>query len=147
MPIVRELRGDIFKSKMQTLVVPVNTQGTLGAGLAKQFKIRYPGLLAPYKRACFNGTFSKKGYFLYTVDENRKILCLPSKQRWVEPSRIEWIDIALERITEHYKEDGIESLSIPAIGCGLGELSYDEVHPLIVKYMSMIDIPVVVYLP
>ena len=36
------VRGNMFDSKAQVLADPVNCVGVMGAGLAKQFKARYP---------------------------------------------------------------------------------------------------------
>jgi len=43
--------------------------------------------------------------------------------------------------------EGIESIALPALGCGLGRLEWRDVGPLICKKMSSINIPVEVYLP
>ena len=44
-----EVKGDIFQSKAQALVNPVNCVGAMGAGLARQFKNRYPELDRRYR--------------------------------------------------------------------------------------------------
>ena len=40
---VRPLIGDMFASKMQTLVNTVNCVGVMGKGIAQIFKQEYPG--------------------------------------------------------------------------------------------------------
>ena len=42
------IEGDIFTSKCQTLVNPVNCMGVMGNGLAKEFKKRFPVCEASY---------------------------------------------------------------------------------------------------
>ena len=38
---IKVLEGDIFKSNLQTLVIPVNTVGVMGKGLALYFRKKY----------------------------------------------------------------------------------------------------------
>ena len=47
--------GDIFQSSAQALVNPVNTVGVMGAGLALQFKLRYPKMYEEYCLLCHRG--------------------------------------------------------------------------------------------
>ncbi len=51
---VIELRtsGDMFASGADALVNPVNCVGTAGAGLAKEFKWRYPRAHKEYAQLC-----------------------------------------------------------------------------------------------
>jgi len=53
----------------------------------------------------------------------------------------------LKFLKENYKEWRIESLALPALGCGLGKLSWEEVGPLMVKYLKDLGINVGIYLP
>ncbi|MFH1856940.1 MAG: hypothetical protein ABH836_06960, partial [Candidatus Omnitrophota bacterium] len=46
-----------------------------------------------------------------------------------------------------YKEWGVESLAVPPLGCGNGQLLWETVGPLIYKYLSKLDIPVKIYAP
>lgn len=44
------LYGDILNSTSSILVNPVNCKGVMGAGLAKQFKQKYPKMYLRYRR-------------------------------------------------------------------------------------------------
>ncbi|OJJ25754.1 hypothetical protein BI308_09525 [Roseofilum reptotaenium AO1-A] len=44
-------------------------------------------------------------------------------------------------------QEGIKSLALPALGCGLGKLQWSQVGPLMCRYLSDIGIQVVIYLP
>ena len=48
-------KGDIFKSKAQTIVNPVNCEGYMGKGLALAFKERYPDMFVLYQKECRTG--------------------------------------------------------------------------------------------
>lgn len=145
--IIAEVGGNILESTAQTLVCPVNTFGAMGKGLALDFRNAYPGLYPAYQQACHNGVFAKKGFFVFTHSEARKILCLPTKHNWKYRSRIEWIDQALLRLVRDYRDYGITSLAVPALGCGLGGLDWECVYNLIKHHLNQIEINVTVYLP
>jgi O-acetyl-ADP-ribose deacetylase (regulator of RNase III) len=149
--IVAETPHDIFASTAQTLVCPVNTVGAMGAGLALAFKIRFPGLLEAYQRACAKDLFRKDGIWVYEVKEmnsmTQKILCIPTKRHWRHPSKIEWVDQGLECIAEKWKELDIADLAIPAVGCGNGRLPWVPVRALIYKWLDPLELPVVIHTP
>lgn len=147
--IVERIRGDIFKSNAQTLVCPVNTVGTMGAGLAWAFKQRFVGLEKAYKRACQIRVFRREGFLVFTPEDKYlpRVLCLPTKAHWSRPSKLEWIDHGLYLIARDWKEAGLTSLAIPAIGCGHGQLPWPEVEDLIEQHLDPIQLPVTIYLP
>jgi O-acetyl-ADP-ribose deacetylase (regulator of RNase III) len=39
--------GDLFNSKADALINPVNCVGVMGKGLAKEFRLRFPECLRP----------------------------------------------------------------------------------------------------
>jgi hypothetical protein len=139
--------ASIFDSDMQTLVCPVNTVATMGAGLAKMFDLNFPGLLMAYKKACWHGIMNRQGMFLYVISERRKVLCFPTKHNWRNPSRLEWIDTGLGTLAQRYEKMGITSLAVPALGCGLGDLHWRDVLPLIEEHLGPLPIPVEVFDP
>jgi O-acetyl-ADP-ribose deacetylase (regulator of RNase III) len=44
--------GDIFASDARALVVPVNCVGVMGAGLARDFRARFPAVHQDYLSRC-----------------------------------------------------------------------------------------------
>lgn len=145
--IVFEEEADIFQSNAQTLVCPVNTVGVMGNGLALAFRLRFPGLLEAYQRACRMDVFVKKGYFLFDYSPDRKIWCFPTKRHWSRPSRLEWIDQGLLAIVNNWQREGINSLAIPAVGCGKGQLDWETVSKIIDERLEPLELKVGVYLP
>jgi O-acetyl-ADP-ribose deacetylase (regulator of RNase III) len=138
--------SDIFESPAQTLVVPVNTIGVMGKGLAKSFKLRYPGLEKAYQQGCYNHVFTTKGLLSVAVDDNKRVLCFPTKHHWRNPSRLPWIDSGLMKLAQHYEQLKIESIAFPMIGCGEGKLQWTDVFPLILEWMDPLPIPVYICL-
>lgn len=135
----------IFDSQMQTITCPVNTMGVMGRGLALDFKERYPKYFESYRIACEEGLFIKEGLHLFK-NGAISILSFPTKHDWRYPSQIEYIKEGLELLAVHFKWYQITSVSLPALGCGLGQLKYTDVracvhdcfreHPLVVELIA-----------
>lgn len=124
--------GDIFNQNAETLVNPVNCVGVMGAGLAKQFKRKYPAAHKGYLVDCHNGKL-EIGHPLVYKEKNKNIVCFPTKNTWQSISRLEYIEAGLP----YLQAIGVwsKSIAIPALGCGLGCLHKNNVIPLIVQYM------------
>ena len=129
---------NIFDSNCEALVNPVNCVGVMGKGLALQFKKRFPRTCDIYIRAAKEGRVVPGYVFITPVIEEdripgdgglpRYIIHFPTKQHWAEKSRIEFIRDGLESLRKTIKLYNIESIAIPAIGCGLGGLNWSEVR-------------------
>ena len=133
MPIT-SVRGDILKSTSYVLVNPVNTVGVMGAGLALQFKKKYPGMFKEYVKDCERGTM-KIGFPLpYKIDAATIVVCFPTKENWQDKSKLEWIVQGLENLRVWLKiHPEAKTISIPKIGCGLGGLGWDVVRGFVVS--------------
>jgi O-acetyl-ADP-ribose deacetylase (regulator of RNase III) len=133
---------DIFTAPAQTLVCPVNMVGTMGKGLAKAFKLRYPGLDQAYQIACKNHVFDYQGLSMVGVGNGQYTLLFATKYHWRRPSPLELIESGLTRLAQRYEELGITSLAMPMIGCGEGGLRWEYVYPLIMQHLDPLPIPV-----
>jgi len=67
--------------------------------------------------------------------------------RELQQSHAARIETGLQRLLEHYKPDGIQSIALPALGCGLGDLDWKEMGPLMCRYLSRMDVQAAIYLP
>lgn len=159
------LEGDMFFSRMQTLTVSVNTVGVMGKGLASRAKYQFPDVYVKYQDLCKNKTLKMGKPFLYKretsldfvlADEAERLpnfnlqtwfLLFPTKTDWKQIADLKGIEEGLKWLGNEYKNLGIKSLAIPALGCGLGWLSWGVVGPVLCTYLSKLDIPVNLYLP
>lgn len=138
-------RSNIFGSPAQALVNPVNTVGVMGRGLAADFKQRYPHHYIAYQRACRTGQLVPSRVFSYE-ERDKIIVCLPTKRHWRERSRLSYIEDGLHALMAEIAERDIESIAIPALGCGLGQLSWHSVRPVIERSLAPIADGVEIYL-
>ncbi len=144
MPIINT-EISIFQSPAVALVNPVNTAGVMGAGLARQFKDKYPEIFEPYRRLCADGRFQIGGLYIYG-SYPKTIVCLATKDHFREPARIEYIERGLWTFASHYAQYGITSVAFPRLGCGLGQLSWEkDVQFVMEEYLGRLPIPVYIH--
>ena len=141
--MIIDRKTTVFNSGCDAIVNTVNCRGVMGAGLALEFRLRYPEMFEQYKMDC------KKG--LVRIGELRKyesdgamIINFPTKDHWREPSEISHIEKGLDYLVEHYKEWGISSIAIPPLGCSNGGLDFNIVGPIIHDKLKDLDIEVVI---
>ncbi len=144
---VRVLQGDIFDSQAQTLVNTVNCVGVMGKGLALEFKKRFPDMFADYEQRCKRHEVKLGKPYLYRSLIPPFIVLFPTKDHWRSVSNINAIELGLKYLEKHYKEWGVESLAVPPLGCGLGELDWNIVGPTLFRHLSTLEIPVELYAP
>ena len=140
-------KGDLFKSSAQSYVIPVNMEGVMGAGLALYARKRFPGLFNAYREDCFNGILSVKGFSVFDIEDNKKIILFPTKTTWKKSSDIRLIIKNLELFRATYKKYKIESCAFPLIGCGLGNLNPNDIIPTMIEHLIDLDIDCAVYIP
>ncbi|SEO79130.1 macro domain-containing protein [Mucilaginibacter sp. OK283] len=144
-------QGNLLKSNARALVNTVNTVGVMGKGIALQFKNTFPLNYKLYQDACKNGKLTTGQ--LLVVHENdllrgeKIIINFPTKQHWKQPSTYEYIESGLVALQIYLIENPVESLAMPALGCGNGGLDWEVVKPMIVEYLSDIDTEFFVYEP
>lgn len=145
MPTV--LIGDLFKSDAQTITNAVNCVGVMGKGIARDFKERFPAMYSDYKGRCERGEVRVGEPYLYGSHRPPWILNFPTKDHWRSKSRLEHIVRGLQYLVAHYQEWGVTSLALPALGCGLGGLTWADVDPILYQHAASMDIPVELYAP
>ncbi|MHC5595832.1 MAG: macro domain-containing protein [Nostoc sp.] len=159
------IEGDMFFSKMQTLTISVNCVGVMGKGLASTAKYRFPDMYVHYEDLCKKKILQmgkpklhkrESSIFNQLAEETTSLpsqngetwfLLFPTKQHWKNNADLDGIEEGLKWVQDNYKKEGIKSLAMPALGCGLGNLEWSDVGRLMCKYLKNLDIHVSIYLP
>ncbi len=159
------VEGDLFFSSMQTLAVSVNTVGVMGKGLASRAKYQFPDVYVVYQDVCRQKKLRMGKPYLYRreesfddelLDEPGKVttangvkwfLLFATKRHWREDSDLAGIEAGLQWLADNYRHQDIQSIALPALGCGLGNLPWEDVGPLMCRYLAPLEIQVAIYLP
>ncbi len=146
--MVKVFIGDIFDSNAQTLVNTVNCVGIMGKGIALEFKKRFPEMHKDYVERCARREVKLGRPYIFAEGFFKpRILNFPTKDHWRSITKLSDIEQGLQYLIDHYKEWGIESLAVPPLGCGQGQLEWRVVGPTLYRYLSKLDIPVELYAP
>lgn len=138
------LQGNILNTPAITIVNTVNTVGVMGKGIALSVKNRYQELFEKYQAACMAKEFHV-GQLMYYKAVDHDVLLFPTKAHWRYPSRLKWIEDGLKEFCMKYEAFGIKSIAFPKLGCGSGGLKWDEVKPIMEKYLNPLPITVYIY--
>ena len=139
--MIKFKKGDILKESENLpdgtfLVIPVNTIGTMGKGLAKQFGDKHPNVRKTYRNMCRYNQISKGGDIFIIRD----YIMFATKEHWRRPSRYTFVAKGLENLIEHFRDipnerlNGTLTIKIPKLGCGLGGLDYDIIKPMYLEF-------------
>lgn len=144
---VKVLIGDLFASNAQTLVNTVNCVGVMGKGIALEFKNRFPEMYKDYVVRCQKQQVRLGEPYLFQQMFLPWILNFPTKDHWRSVANLDSIVTGLEYLVAHYKEWGIQSIAIPPLGAGQGQLEWRIIGPTLYRYLSQMDISVELYAP
>ena len=142
--MIKYIEGDLFKSPAQVIVNTVNTVGVMGKGIALSYKNRYPEMFKKYQKVCDNKQL-QIGKLMLWYGPDYWVLLFPTKKHWRNPSKLEYLELGLEKFINTYAEKQITSIAFPQLGCGNGELDWQDVRPLMEKYLKPLPIDVYVY--
>ena len=145
-------KGNLLQSKAIAIVNAVNTVGVMGKGIALQFKEAFPHNYNLYVDACTKNELTP-GKLLAVFDQSprfgRKIIInFPTKVHGRNPSEYTYIEkglIALRLLL--LQEKNIESIAIPALGCGNGGLDWNIVKQMIEKSLIGLETKIFIFAP
>jgi O-acetyl-ADP-ribose deacetylase (regulator of RNase III) len=129
--MIEFVRGNLFDADVEAIVNAVNCVGVMRKGIALEFKRRFPSNFIAYKIACDAGELQLGRVFIHDEGPSatpRYIVNFPTKHHWRNPSRLEDIRSGLDSLAAEIDRLKIHSIAIPALGCGLGGLDWQDVR-------------------
>ena len=107
----------IFDTPADAYVNTINCIGVMGAGIALEFKKRYPKMFEHYKTQCLNHAIRPGDCYCYYDDEcGIYLFGLAVKNDWRHWSTLEWITSSIKSLKLVLLENDIKSVNIPLIG-------------------------------
>jgi O-acetyl-ADP-ribose deacetylase (regulator of RNase III) len=143
-------QGDLLEADVQALVNAVNTVGVMGKGLALAFKQRLPANFQAYAAACQRGEVQTGRMFITETPAllgPRWIVNFPTKQHWRDPSQLAWVQSGLQELRRFLLAQQVASVALPALGAGLGGLSWPTVRAEIEAALADLAVDIRVYEP
>lgn len=136
------------------VVNPVNTVGVMGAGVAKACRQRWPGIMAPYEKACHDGTLKPGRIQCLRSRDGTVVVNLASKQHWREASRYDWVGVGLIRLSRYIQKriardaGSTTRVLLPLPGAGHGGLEPERILAMARSYLRpVLDAGVEIVVP
>ncbi|SEF39805.1 O-acetyl-ADP-ribose deacetylase (regulator of RNase III), contains Macro domain [Eubacterium ruminantium] len=144
--MIRYITGNLFNSDADCIVNTVNCEGYMGKGIAYQFKLRFPENNKKYVEYCKAGKLCP-GKLLTYKEKGKIIVNFPTKDKWRNPSLMEYIIDGLDEFVRIIPELNIRKIAMPPLGCGNGGLNWEEVKNVIEDKFKDYNIEVELYEP
>lgn len=141
--MIHEGTGSIFEVGADVIVNPVNKVGVMGKGVAKEVKDRFPWAFDDYRAYCLNKYFNRNHGLLSVMDGQPAIWHLPTKDHWGDGSSIQMVRNGAFYLAKSLRDKDLDIypriVAVPALGCGLGGLRWEEVLPVLWEAFSGIE--------
>lgn len=145
--------GDLLEAPEIALAHGCNTQGLMGAGVARLVRDAHPSVYDAYRAACNEGTFrvgSALGVWADPATDgvDRFVYNLGTQQNPGADATVWGIFLSFANMAEDAKARHISAVAIPRIGAGIGGLAWLEVEPAIeqaITYSTHPNLAIVVY--
>lgn len=144
MPLVRRAFLDLFSLApyVDVMVNAVNTQGSMGKGIALEYKNRHPTMFELYQRKCATKELTIGKIHVYKdAQTSYAIVNMPTKRHFADGSDPEDIKrglLALRRWLDDPTRK-LYTVAMPMLGCGEGRLGYEIMEPIFFDYLDGLD--------
>jgi O-acetyl-ADP-ribose deacetylase (regulator of RNase III) len=127
--------GDLFGNahNAQAFAHGCNCQGSMGAGIAKEFRSRYPVMYEEYRRRCKAQPkqFDLGDCWLWKAENQPWVFSLGTQESyWRSRASYEAIETALRSMRRQADAERINRIAMPRIGVGYGGLSWMKVRAI-----------------
>lgn len=140
MPFV-DRAGNLFNTECEALVNAVNCVGVMGAGIAKSFRTQFPDMYCHYKTQCARGRLQLGQVLVWSHEEydDMKVISFPTMHYPGEAASLDTIRDTMKPLRDAIVLHDIPSVAIPALGCGIGGLDWQDVRSVIVTGLADLE--------
>ena len=139
------VKGDLFETEgIRAYANGCNCAGAMDAGVAAQFKKRWPAMFDEYAARCTDGRFHL-GDVLVWSEGDVTVYNLAIQEHWKAKARLPALKKALLRMVDLASKAGVERIGVPRIGSGLGGLDWPRVRSVLDEVGSTTTVTLVVF--
>lgn len=139
-----EITGDLFATPgLEALAHGVNCRGVMGAGIAVEFKRRWPAMFEDYAAECVFRMKPGDCHEWLDPTTGRWIYNLATQPRPGPCASLLAIKSALDNMLACSRGARVKRIGICRVGTGYGGLRWEDVRPLIERAARDVDIVVV----
>ena len=149
--MIEYVSGDFFDYNADIRINTVNCVGVMGAGVALEFKNKYPDMFKAYVKVCNEKKIEPGNPYIWEEQDlfsKCVIINLPTKIHWKNPSKYEYVKKDLEWLRQYLKcKDKNCVVTLPALGCGHGGLNWSIIRNEIEYYLGDMQAKILVFEP
>lgn len=137
--------GDLFADDyLPSLAHGCNCAGSMGRGIAIEFRRRWPAMYDAYRTECKKGRFRPGDVFAWTADD-KTIFNLATQPLPRPSAQLEYIEQSLRKAVGIAESRSIPVIGMPKVGAGYGGLDWPSVKGIIEAIASETPVVLVVY--
>jgi O-acetyl-ADP-ribose deacetylase (regulator of RNase III) len=123
--------GDLFDLGLPAVGHGCNCAGAMGAGIAVEFKRRFPAMYQVYRRRCRQGSFRLGDIFVWDEEPGLVVYNLATQSVPRPSATLRAIDTSIRAALADAERRGLARLAVPRIGAGLGGLAWPDVEAVL----------------
>ena len=125
--------GDLFATPdVEAYAHGVNCGGSMGTGIAVEFKKRYPKMYKQYNTLCKNGGLQPGDVFVWQ-GQNVTVFNLATQKHWKTNATVEAVENSVTKMLKLAANMSLAEIVLPRIGAGLGGLEWSSVKALLIN--------------
>jgi O-acetyl-ADP-ribose deacetylase (regulator of RNase III) len=127
----RFTEGDMFAVEgIRAWAHGCNCAGSMGAGVAVEFKRRFPRMFDEYRVRCADGRFGLGDVFVWS-EGDMTVYNLGTQEHWRKKAQPAALMKAVGRMVSLAEKGGVDRIAMPRIGAGLGGLDWPRVRSML----------------
>jgi O-acetyl-ADP-ribose deacetylase (regulator of RNase III) len=139
------VKGDLFETPgIKAYAHGVDCAGEMAAGVAGQFKKRWPAMFAEYQALCAAKRLPLGDVFPW-IGEDVTIYNLAIQRNWREKAKVAALSSSLQKMVALAAAAGITKVATPRLGAGLGGLEWLRVRRVLDEVGAETPVTIVVF--
>jgi O-acetyl-ADP-ribose deacetylase (regulator of RNase III) len=139
------IKGDLFATEGLTAYGHgCNCAGAMGAGIAIEFRRRWPRMHDEYVARCADRRFGLGDVFVWT-EEGTTIYNLGTQEHWRKKAQLPALAKSLRKMVELATHAGVTRIGLPRIGAGLGGLDWMRVKRVLTEVGAETEVALEVF--
>ncbi|MBW3637701.1 MAG: macro domain-containing protein [Armatimonadetes bacterium] len=137
--MIEFVSGDLLQATTQYIAqgVATGSQEGMGTGLALKISKKWPDAQQQFKKFTRSNPFEGGDVFLVAPTPDRPGIIYIATQPDMYHATVPFLNKGLRNLVKSCEKRGIETVTLPKIGAGLGKLDWEsEVKPAMQKYFA-----------
>lgn len=143
MPVIEQVKGDLFNAELPGLAHGCNCSGTMAGGVAKEFRRRWPAMYRLYRARCRERRFLPGDVLAWPGPP--RVYNLAVQLRPGATATLGAVEIAVARMLEMAEAAGVPAIGMPRVGCDPGGLRWAEVEVVLDRLAWTSPVQLVVF--